>query len=154
MIPDVLEHRLAEHCAPTLLGAKAASLLSLSREEFPELPEALRRYNRTLYRTGLRFLILRETSQRSLILVFRPALLRSRLNTAGAKALLQRFAASANSAATGKFTTTWMEHGSVSPAMTPAGSACAECWRQETRFHSCCKRPEKPCSGVRYHLIP
>ena len=39
MIPDVLEHRLAEHCAPTLLGAKAASLLSLSREEFPELPE-------------------------------------------------------------------------------------------------------------------
>ena len=91
MIPDVLEHRLAEHCAPTLLGAKAASLLSLSREEFPELPEALRRYNRTLYRTGLRFLILRETSQRSLILVFRPALLRSRLNTAGAKALLQRF---------------------------------------------------------------
>ena len=73
MIPDVLEHRLAEHCAPTLLGAKAASLLSLSREEFPELPEALRRYNRTLYRTGLRFLILRETSQRSLILVFRPA---------------------------------------------------------------------------------
>lgn len=42
MIPDVLEHRLAEHCAPTLLGAKAASLLSLSREEFPELPEALR----------------------------------------------------------------------------------------------------------------
>lgn len=45
MIPDVLEHRLAEHCAPTLLGAKAASLLSLSREEFPELPEALRRYN-------------------------------------------------------------------------------------------------------------
>ena len=91
MIPDVLEHRLAEHCAPTLLGAKAASLLSLSREEFPELPEALRRYNRTLYRTGLRFLILRETSQRSLILVFRSALLRSRLNTAGAKALLQRF---------------------------------------------------------------
>lgn len=91
MVSEVLEHRLAEHCAPTLLGAKAASLLSLSREEFPELPEALRRYNRTLYRTGLRFLILRETAQRFLVLVFRPALLRSRLNITGAKALLQRF---------------------------------------------------------------
>ena len=64
MIPDVLEHRSAEHCAPTLLGAKAASLLSLSREEFPELPEALRRYNLdTVPHRPCAFLILRETSQ-------------------------------------------------------------------------------------------
>lgn len=56
----VLERRLAEHCAPTLLGEKAASLLSLSEAEFPALEGDLRQYNRALYRTGLRFLILRR----------------------------------------------------------------------------------------------
>lgn len=54
MSEQILEQRLAEHCAPTLLGAKAASLFSLSQRDFPDLPQRLRDYNRTLYRTGLR----------------------------------------------------------------------------------------------------
>ena len=88
---QTLEQRLALHCAPTLLGAKAASLLSLSQEEFPELPYQLRRYNQDLYATGLRFVILREQGTRRLVLVYRPAMLRSRLNTPEVKALLARF---------------------------------------------------------------
>ena len=87
----ILERRLADHCAPTLLGAKAASLLSLSEAEFPDLALALRQYNRALYRTGLRFIILRQLGGRFLVLVYRPAMLRSKLNLPEAKALLARF---------------------------------------------------------------
>lgn len=74
-----LEQRLAPHCAPTLLGAKAASLLSLPRQEFPELALLLRGYNRTLYSSGVRFLILWEYSERYLVLVYRPTMLRNSL---------------------------------------------------------------------------
>ena len=87
----ILERRLADHCAPTLLGAKAGSLLSLSEAEFPDLASALRQYNRALYRTGLRFIILRQLGGRFLVLVYRPAMLRSKLNLPEAKALLARF---------------------------------------------------------------
>lgn len=86
-----LEKRLAVHCAPTLLGAKAASLLSLSQQEFPELHLQLRHYNQDLYRTGLRFIILRQHRQRFLVLVYRPAMLRNHLNAPEAKALLKQF---------------------------------------------------------------
>ena len=87
----VLERRLAEHCAPTLLGEKAASLLSLSEAEFPALEGDLRQYNRALYRTGLRFLILRRVGGRALVLAYRPAMLRSRLAHPEVRALLARF---------------------------------------------------------------
>ena len=91
MDDSTLERRLADHCAPTLLGAKAANLLSLSDREFPDLALELRQYNRALCRTGLRFMILRRMGGRSLVLVYRPAMLRSRLNLPAAKALLARF---------------------------------------------------------------
>lgn len=87
-----LEQRLAPHCAPTLLGAKAASLLSLPLEDFPDLPLQLRSYNQTLYQTGVRFLILREDSKRFLVLVYRPTMLRKNLSAPEAKAVLASFA--------------------------------------------------------------
>lgn len=88
MSEQILEQRLAEHCAPTLLGAKAASLFSLSQRDFPDLPQRLRDYNRTLCRTGLRFMLLRDGGTRYLILVYRPAMLQSRLDAPQAKAIL------------------------------------------------------------------
>lgn len=91
MFSRSLDQRLATHCAPTLLGAKAASLLSLSQQEFPDLPLQLRGYNSQLYHTGVRFIILREQSQRFLVLVYRPTMLRNNLNRPEVKALLQRF---------------------------------------------------------------
>lgn len=86
-----LEERLAPHCAPTLLGAKAASLLSLPREEFPELALLLRSYNQTLYSTGVRFLILREFGERYLVLVYRPTMLRDNLLSGEVRGLLREF---------------------------------------------------------------
>ena len=86
------ESRLAAHCAPTLLGVKAASLFSLSEQEFPALQEELRRYNRSLCRAGLRFLILHRHAGRALILVYRPALLFSQLCAPDARALLAHYA--------------------------------------------------------------
>lgn len=88
MSEQILEQRLAEHCAPTLLGAKAASLFSLSAQDFPDLFQRLRDYNRTLHRTGLRFMLLHSVGTRCLILVYRPAMLRSRLAAPEAKAIL------------------------------------------------------------------
>ena len=88
MSEQILEQRLAEHCAPTLLGAKAASLFSLSQQDFPELPQRLRNYNRTLHRTGVRFMLLRSVGARWMILVYRPALLRSRLAAPEARTIL------------------------------------------------------------------
>lgn len=86
-----LEERLALHCAPTLLGAKAASLFSLPKQEFPELHEQLRLYNRDLFQTGVRFMILRQHAQRSLVLVYRPTLLRARLCKSEVRTLLDAY---------------------------------------------------------------
>ena len=86
-----LEERLALHCAPTLLGAKAASLFSLPEQEFPALHEELRRYNRSLYQTGLRFIILHHHARRSLVLVYRPSLLRAHLCAPEVREILDRY---------------------------------------------------------------
>ena len=41
-----LDQVLAYHCGPALAGVKAANLVSLSLEEFPELRETAAKYNR------------------------------------------------------------------------------------------------------------
>ena len=61
------------------------------RRNFPPWKGDLRQYNRALYRTGLRFLILRRAGGRALVLAYRPAMLRSRLTRPEVRALLARF---------------------------------------------------------------
>ena len=41
-----LDQVLAYHCGPALAGVKAANLVSLSLEEFPELRETAAKYNK------------------------------------------------------------------------------------------------------------
>lgn len=82
-----LERRLAELCAPTLLGEKSGSLLCLSQQEFPSLRHLLARYNDAAH--GPRFEILRERAGRSLVFVYWPARLEGRLAEPDVAALLR-----------------------------------------------------------------
>ena len=86
-----LEQHLAEHCAPTLLGAKAASLMSLSQQEFPDLPLQIRQYQQQLGKYGIRFLLLHRCQKRYLLLTYRPSLLKNNITTPGVKQLLQKY---------------------------------------------------------------
>ena len=78
---------LARYCAPTLLGAKAANLVSLDAQKVPALQGTVEAYNRQFAACGLAFTLLCECGRRSLLLVYRPALLarlRARLAQGGA----------------------------------------------------------------------
>jgi len=85
-----LEHHLARHCAPTVMGVKAGSLVSLSREEFPALPVQAADYQTRFSPCGLAFTVLHETARRSLLYVYRPRMLRKKLSEGPTTALLRR----------------------------------------------------------------
>ncbi len=69
------EQKLSEFCSPTILGQKAAGMLSLDEREFRELPGLLAIYNRKFSACGIRFRILRQYKGRDLVFVYRPDLL-------------------------------------------------------------------------------
>ena len=65
------ERALVWHCAPVLVGLKAAGLLSLTMENGGMLPEMAGKYNVLLAGNGLRFLPLCRCGRRRLLLVYR-----------------------------------------------------------------------------------
>lgn len=81
---DSLEAALARHCAPALLGAKAANLAAVDPRQVPALHARVEQLNRQLAGCGLAFTLLCECGRRSLLLVYRPALLARRLRRDGA----------------------------------------------------------------------
>ena len=74
----IFEHILAQHCAPALLGLKAANLLSLPAEQWPDLEVLAGRYNAEL--KGPRFLVLGHCRERTLLLVYQTELLEEALS--------------------------------------------------------------------------
>ena len=50
---DLFEMHLARYCAPTLLGAKAANLVSLDAQKVPALQGTVEAYNRQFAACGL-----------------------------------------------------------------------------------------------------
>lgn len=80
------ERVLAFHCAPALLGVKAACLMSLASDAYPRLETLAGRYNARL--TGPRFLVLGRCRERSLLLVYRPELLEAALDQPLARVIL------------------------------------------------------------------
>lgn len=52
------EKALVYHCSPTLCGLKPANLLSLSKDEYPHLPQLAAAYARLLEDKGIRLTIL------------------------------------------------------------------------------------------------
>lgn len=84
-----LERTLAYHCAPSLSGVKPADLISW-RGEGAENEALLRRYARLLARRGISLRVLRRCEGRSLLLVYRPQLLRDCLDQPRVSRMLDR----------------------------------------------------------------
>ncbi len=87
---ELLDRYLAQHCAPTLLGAKSASLVSVPQAEFPFLTRQLEEYNRRYAACGLVFRRLCRCRSRVLLMAYRPALLRQEVAAPRAAAMLAR----------------------------------------------------------------
>ncbi len=83
-------HLLAYHTAPTLLGIKCASLLSLSRREF-DVDENSCYFNRRTAAKGLKSRVLCSCGGRVLLLVYSETLLEKRLSDSEVRKLLKRF---------------------------------------------------------------
>lgn len=64
------EKALVYHCSPTLCGLKPANLLSLSKDEYPHLPQLAAAYARLLEDKGIRLTILCSCGCRWLLLVY------------------------------------------------------------------------------------
>ena len=82
------ERAIVWHCAPTLAGIKPASLLSLSAQQFPSLPEITDWYNHLLQKRGLSFLRLCHCRRGALLLVYREDQLTRALQDPRAQAML------------------------------------------------------------------
>ena len=79
---------LAEHCAPTLLSHKCASLVALSRRSFPDL-SFLSDYSRTFLMHGITCRIICSCEKRVLLLLYRPEQLSRELSHPTAQKLLR-----------------------------------------------------------------
>ena len=73
------EKALVYHCSPTLSGLKPANLLSLSKRDYPHLPELAEEYSLLLSSKGIQLEIVCSCGQRWLLLVFRPQMLAEQL---------------------------------------------------------------------------
>lgn len=88
MLSPSLEHLLAQHCAPALLGNKAANLVALPHREFPDPQAAAALCAREFSGCGLAFRVLCTCGRYSQLLVYRPALLVRRLRQPHTQRLL------------------------------------------------------------------
>ena len=82
--------KLAYHTAPTLLGIKCASLISLQSTEF-DLDFHTRYFNRRAAVKGLKSRILCSCGNRSLMLVYREEMLSKRLSDRNAREILAKY---------------------------------------------------------------
>ena len=85
-----LDQILAYHCAPALAGLKPSNLVSLSREEFPDLEERLEEYRRLFAPRGVAFRTMCGCGRNVLLLVYRPAELERTLRAPLSAALLKK----------------------------------------------------------------
>lgn len=83
-------HLLAYHTAPTLLGIKCASLVSLSRTEY-NVDENSGYFNRRTAAKGLKSRVLCGSGDRVLLLIYSEMLLKKRLSDSEVRRLLHRF---------------------------------------------------------------
>lgn len=82
--------KLAYHTAPTLLGIKCASLISLQSTEF-DLDFHTRYFNRRAAVKGLKSRLLCRCGNRTLMLVYREEMLQKRLSDSGAREILAKY---------------------------------------------------------------
>ena len=82
--------KLAYHTAPTLLGIKCASLISLRSSEF-DLDYHTRYFNSRAAVKGLKSRLLCRCGSRTLMLVYREEMLQKRLSEASARKILAKY---------------------------------------------------------------
>lgn len=82
------EEALVKYCSPTLAGIKTGSLFSCSYRSEAELSQFLRHWNIKLKNKGVRIIPLRVKAGKALIYVYRPSLLKSKLQEDEARDLL------------------------------------------------------------------
>ncbi len=73
------EQKLAFHAAPSLLGIKAANMLSVKRKEL-DLNENIKRFNEKTAEKGLKIEILCECEEKALLLVYNRRLMENRFS--------------------------------------------------------------------------
>lgn len=91
---DKFQHTLALHCAPTLMGIKAASMVSFPVSDAGErsaFTEFIHQYRKCFKCKGIRILELCRQKSHVLMLFYRPALLMSMLRRRKAQEILMNF---------------------------------------------------------------
>ena len=86
----MFEKFLVRHCAPTLAGMKTGSMFSCTYDNTAEIQNALRRFNQSLGKKGIRLIPLRFQNHRALIYVYRPSRLSCDLQGHTACGLLEK----------------------------------------------------------------
>ncbi len=81
------ERKLAFHTAPTLLGIKCGSLISLAKSEF-DADRQLFEFNLRAAKKGLKIKILCDCGKKTLLLVYNEKLMRKRLEQAEVREML------------------------------------------------------------------
>lgn len=87
-MPTAFDYLLANHCASTLVGVKAACLVSCCRLSPEEVSVSVEVYNAALNRSGLLFRIYHNALGFPLLFVYRPTLLWQRLRNPSAATIL------------------------------------------------------------------
>ena len=85
---STLDRLLVNHCGATLVGVKAACLVSCCRVPREQVADSVAAYNRALNRSGLLFRIYHNRAGCPLLFVYRPALLWNRLRSSEAAPIL------------------------------------------------------------------
>lgn len=88
---ESFEELLALHCAPTLAGMKAASLVSVDKGKYGDVAALLHSYVPQLLCRDVFVEIFTEDARRALLFLYRPQALRSILRQAQSRALLEEF---------------------------------------------------------------
>ena len=87
IMSELFARTLAKFSAPAICGIKSSNLLSISKEEFVDLKNDIEEIN-NLENHKIRIFILKETTDRMLILVFQPFILESYINERNNKSFL------------------------------------------------------------------
>ena len=67
----MFESLIARHCSPALAGIKPGNLISVSKKQFPDLANEIKRLNKQLNKNDIYLKILCECENRVLLFVYR-----------------------------------------------------------------------------------
>lgn len=87
----MLEHLIANHCAPALAGIKTANIVMCQKRSMPNICEQIKGLNMQLNSRDIYIDILCECNKRVMIIVYRMSVLEKHLMERKNKAFLERY---------------------------------------------------------------